>query len=59
MIPGEYRLASGDIAANVNRKTVRLEVVNRGDRPIQVGSHYGKPLPSYGQGHEDEPCGRQ
>lgn len=40
MIPGEYRLASGDIVANANRKTVQLEVVNRGDRPIQVGSHY-------------------
>ena len=25
---------------NENRKTVELEVVNTGDRPIQVGSHY-------------------
>lgn len=40
MIPGEYQLASGDIEANVERKTVRLDVVNKGDRPIQVGSHY-------------------
>lgn len=40
MIPGEYQLASGDIVANANRKTVKLEVVNHGDRPIQVGSHY-------------------
>lgn len=40
MIPGEYQLASGDIVANLNRKTVKLEVVNHGDRPIQVGSHY-------------------
>ncbi len=40
MIPGEYQLASGDVQANANRKTVRLDVVNKGDRPIQVGSHY-------------------
>ncbi|VEB27199.1 urease subunit beta [Actinobacillus lignieresii] len=40
MIPGEYQLADGDVQANVGRKTVKLEVVNTGDRPIQVGSHY-------------------
>lgn len=40
MIPGEYQLAEGDILANVGRKTVKIEVTNSGDRPIQVGSHY-------------------
>lgn len=40
MIPGEYQLAQGDIIANENRDTVTVEVVNTGDRPIQVGSHY-------------------
>ncbi|MDU8923333.1 urease subunit beta [Pasteurellaceae bacterium LIM206] len=40
MIPGEYQLAEGDIQANIRRKTVTLDVVNSGDRPIQVGSHY-------------------
>ena len=25
---------------NADRETVRVEVTNRGDRPIQVGSHY-------------------
>ncbi|HBO37955.1 MAG TPA: urease subunit beta [Pasteurellaceae bacterium] len=41
MIPGEYQLASDEaILANRDRKTVRLDVINRGDRPIQVGSHY-------------------
>ncbi|RDE80133.1 urease subunit beta [Haemophilus parahaemolyticus] len=40
MIPGEYQLAEGDIIANVGRKTVKIEVINLGDRPIQVGSHY-------------------
>jgi urease subunit gamma/beta len=30
----------GKIALNEGRETVRLIVTNRGDRPIQVGSHY-------------------
>ncbi|WP_037588449.1 urease subunit beta [Stenoxybacter acetivorans] len=40
MIPGEYILANGDIEANIGRKTLILNVINRGDRPIQVGSHF-------------------
>ena len=40
MIPGEYKVADGDIEINVGRGTVTLEVTNSGDRPIQVGSHY-------------------
>ena len=40
MIPGEYRIESGDIELNVGRRTHTLSVSNRGDRPIQVGSHY-------------------
>ena len=36
MIPGEYQLAEGDILANIGRKTVKIEVTNSGDRPIQV-----------------------
>ncbi len=40
MIPGEVRVATGDIEINKGRKTVKLEVTNTGDRPIQVGSHY-------------------
>jgi len=39
MIPGEYVLESDDIDLNTGRPTARLEVTNRGDRPIQVGSH--------------------
>lgn len=39
MIPGEYFIKSGDLTLNEGRATVRIEVVNRGDRPIQVGSH--------------------
>jgi urease subunit beta len=40
MIPGEIKVADGDIAINVGRRTVALRVENSGDRPIQVGSHY-------------------
>src|SRR5580765_8360080 len=40
MIPGEMKVAAGDIEINVGRKTLTIEVTNSGDRPIQVGSHY-------------------
>jgi urease subunit beta len=40
MIPGEIKVASGDIELNKGRTRVVLKVVNTGDRPIQVGSHY-------------------
>ena len=40
MIPGEIIAAPGEIEMNVGRRTLRMEVVNRGDRPVQVGSHY-------------------
>jgi urease beta subunit len=41
MKPGEYFLdEAGAIQANAGRKTVRVNVKNSGDRPIQVGSHY-------------------
>jgi urease subunit beta len=40
MIPGEYLLGDGDIVANAGRRTVEMDVENRGDRPIQVGSHF-------------------
>ena len=40
MIPGELILADDPIELNVGRPTVRLEVSNRGDRPVQVGSHF-------------------
>jgi urease subunit gamma/beta len=39
-VPGEYLLADGDIILNENRPVIELEVLNRGDRPVQVGSHY-------------------
>jgi urease subunit beta len=40
MKPGEYLLAKEEILANEGRVTGSIQVSNRGDRPIQVGSHY-------------------
>jgi urease subunit beta len=40
MRPGEIITEAGEIELNAGRKTVTLTVANRGDRPIQVGSHY-------------------
>lgn len=40
MIPGEIKVATGDIVLNEKRKTGPLKVTNTGDRPVQVGSHY-------------------
>jgi urease beta subunit len=39
MIPGEYFLKSEPLDANAGRAVSRVQVTNRGDRPIQVGSH--------------------
>ena len=40
MIPGEYILADNPIACNVGRLTATVTVVNTGDRPVQIGSHF-------------------
>jgi urease subunit beta len=40
MIPGEFLVAPGEIEINAGRATVKVQVANTGDRPIQVGSHY-------------------
>lgn len=40
MIPGEIIPIEGDIELNTGRPTVRLQVANKGDRPIQIGSHF-------------------
>jgi len=40
MIPGEIITSEGEIEINTGRETVNLDIVNSGDRPIQVGSHY-------------------
>ncbi len=38
--PGRGDGREGEIELNADRETVSLAVLNRGDRPIQVGSHY-------------------
>ena len=40
LIPGEVMPADGEIELNAGRPTLRVTVTNRGDRPVQVGSHY-------------------
>jgi urease subunit beta len=40
MIPGEYILKQGNIECNEGRKTTKVKVVNTGDRPVQIGSHF-------------------
>lgn len=40
MIPGEIIAEPGYIELNAGRDTLRIAVINDGDRPIQVGSHY-------------------
>lgn len=40
VIPGEILAQEGDIEINAGRRTVELKVLNTGDRPVQVGSHY-------------------
>lgn len=40
MIPGEYFVGTKDIECNLGRETVNIAVVNTGDRPVQIGSHF-------------------
>ena len=40
MHPGEYFLDDNEIELNAGRATARVVVSNRGDRPVQVGSHF-------------------
>jgi urease subunit beta len=40
MIPGELMVLPGELLLNEGRDTVKLTVANKGDRPIQVGSHF-------------------
>lgn len=38
--PGAVIVQPGTIELNAGRDAIQLTVINRGDRPIQVGSHY-------------------
>lgn len=39
-VPGEFLPAEGDIEINAGRKRLALLVLNTGDRPVQVASHF-------------------
>lgn len=43
MIPGEILYGSGDIEINSGAQRLAMEIVNTGDRPVQVGSHVHLP----------------
>jgi urease subunit beta len=40
MIPGEVLVGDGELILNEGQPVTTLAVANRGDRPIQVGSHF-------------------
>ena len=40
MIPGEFIIKEGTIEYNKGKESIQLGVINTGDRPIQIGSHY-------------------
>jgi len=40
VIPGEVLVGNGPVELNPGRPVTVLRVVNRGDRPVQVGSHF-------------------
>lgn len=40
MIPGEYKLCEEKVVMNEGCEAICLRVTNKGDRPVQVGSHY-------------------
>lgn len=39
MIPGEIIYGTGDIEINAGAQRIEMQIVNTGDRPVQVGSH--------------------
>ncbi|MGY0394404.1 MULTISPECIES: urease subunit beta [unclassified Fusobacterium] len=40
MRPGEYILKKDKIVCNASKEAITLRVTNRGDRAIQIGSHF-------------------
>src|SRR5262249_48784721 len=40
IVPGEIITPDDQIEINAGRRRVAIEVVNTGDRPVQIGSHY-------------------
>ncbi|MGE7766230.1 urease subunit beta [Peribacillus sp. NPDC096540] len=40
MIPGQLFLKEEEIICNAGKKVTKLSVINTGDRPVQIGSHF-------------------
>lgn len=40
MIPGELILRDKEIICNADKEASKVSVVNTGDRPVQIGSHF-------------------
>ena len=40
MTPGEIIVKEGTIEYNKAKEAIKMEVVNTGDRPVQIGSHF-------------------
>ncbi|UVO11333.1 urease subunit beta [Mycobacterium sp. SVM_VP21] len=43
MIPGEILFGPGEIEINPGAERLEVQIVNTGDRPVQVGSHVHLP----------------
>ncbi len=43
VVPGEILFGEGDIEINSGAQRLEMEIVNTGDRPVQVGSHVHLP----------------
>ena len=40
VLPGEIVPGEGNVKINENKSSIKLKVLNTGDRPVQVGSHF-------------------
>ena len=40
IVPGEIIPGDGDIKINAGKRATKLKVLNTGDRPVQIGSHF-------------------
>ncbi len=40
IVPGEIIAGDGDVKINAEKRSIKLKVLNTGDRPVQIGSHF-------------------
>ena len=40
VVPGEIIAGDGDVKINAGKRSIKLKVLNTGDRPVQIGSHF-------------------